>query len=323
MVYDPTFMGVEGIGSTQIINELENNYKSFLDWGFLSAGGFTNVSIPSTNISGFDLHKLKPTKDSTKPQNTVWQTPRKDWIYESGINYNSYSPIEISGIYVNGSFYPGPTGNSTISYTLNYPEGQVVFNNPIPPSSSVELNYSYRNIQVYKMEQFPYWREIQYRSLENKTGFNLSDKGDFSIGAEHRIQLPSVIIETVARSNSRPYRLGDKSLYIEQDILLHILSDNSKDKNNITDILRLQEDRVIWLYNTDKIIKGGIFPLKYNGSKNLTGQNYDITINDTQYQWIKCQLKNVSISDMTFTNMRMYGSIVRVTNEIIYTEFGN
>lgn len=322
MTYDPSFMGIDSIGSTQIINELENNYKSFLDWGFLNAGGFTNVTRPSTNISNFDLHKLKPTKDNNRPANTVWQTPRKDWVYESGVNYNNYSPINISGIYVNGNFHPGPTGDASVGYRLNYPEGQVIFNSGVSPSSSVEMNYSFRNIQVYKTEQFPYWREIQFKSLENRTGFALSDKGDFSIGAEHRVQLPSVVIETIARSNSKPFRLGDKSLYIEQDILLHILADNSKDKNNITDILRLQEDRVIWLYNTDTIVKSGIFPLTYNGSKNVNGQNYDDIINDPTYQWVKCQLTDINISDITFTNMRMYGSVVRITNEIIYTEFG-
>lgn len=322
MTYDPSFMGVESIGSTQIINELENNYKSFLDWGFLNTGGFTNVTRPTTNISSFDLHKLKPTKDTNRPANTVWQTPRKDWIYESGISYNNYSPINISGIYINGNFHPAPTGDASVGYRLNYPEGQVVFNSGVAPSSAVEMNYSFRNVQVYRTEQFPYWREIQFKALENRTGFSLSDKGDFAIGAEHRVQLPSVIIETIARSNSKPFRLGDKSLYIEQDILLHILADNPRDKNNITDILRLQEDRVIWLYNTDTIVKSGIFPLTYNGSKNVNGQNYDDIINDPTYQWVKCQLTDVNISDITFTNMRMYGSVVRITNEIIYTEFG-
>lgn len=323
MTYDPSFMGVDGIGSTQIINELENNYKSFLDWGFLSAGGFTNVNRPTTNIASFDLHKLKPTKDNNRVANTVWQTPRKDWVHETGISYNNASPINISGIYVNGSFYPGPTGNATIGYSLNYPDGQVVFNSPVAPSSAVEMNYSYRNVQVYKTEQFPYWREIQFKSLENRTGFNLSDKGDFSISADQRVQLPAVVLETIARSNSKPFRLGDKSLYVQQDLLLHILADNPQDKNNITDILRLQEDRVIWLYNTDEIVKSGIYPLNYNGSKNVNGQNYYTIVNDPKYQWIKCQLIDINISDITFTNIRMYGSVVRITNEIIYTEFGS
>lgn len=318
MTYDPSFMGVDNIGYPLIINELENNYKSFLEWGFLNLGAFTNVNIPTQNISSFDLHTLKPTKDSNQTDRTVWQSARKDWVYESGISYSGASPINISGIYVNSTFYPAPTGSGTVGFTINYPEGKVIFDQPIAATSNVRLEYSYKNIQIYKMEEFPYWRQIQYNSLENKTGLSLSDKGEFSIGSEHRVQLPAIIIETISRSNNKPYRLGDKSLIIEQDILLHVLSDNPKDKNNIVDTLRLQDDRVIWLYDTQEIIKSGIYPLNYNGSKNLNGQNYYNIVNNNNYRWLRCHITDVNISDMYFSNIRMYGSIVRMTNEIIF-----
>jgi len=321
MTYDPKFMGVQSIGETMFLTELENNYKSFLDWGFLNIGGFTNVNIPTQNISSFDLHILKPTTDPNQNNKTVWQSARKDWAYESGINYGGSSPINISGINVNSVFYPGPTGNTTLGYSINYPEGKVIFNKSVPASSVVQLEYSYRNIQVYKMEEFPYWKQIQYNSLENKAGLSLSDKGDFAVSSEHRVQLPVVVIEPIARSNSRPFQLGDKSLIVEQDLLLHVLSDQPRDKNNIIDILRLQEDRTIWLYNTNQIIKSGVYPLNYSGSKNINGQNYDTIVNNDQYRWLKCRMTDVTISDINFTNIRMYGAIIRVSNEIIFDSF--
>jgi len=322
MTYDPSFMGVDNIGSTLILNEIENNYKSFLDWGFLNLGAYTNVDIPTTNISGFDLHILKPTADPNQSSNRVWQSARKDWVYETGVSFGSgSSPIEISGVYVNGTLYPAPTGNATIGYKINYPEGKIIFNKSVPPASVVQLNYAYKNIQVYKMEEFPYWKEIQYRSLENKTGLSLSDKGDFAVGSEKRVQLPAVVIETVARTESKPFRLGDKSLIMEQDLLLHVLSDNPKDKNNIVDILRLQEDRFLWLYNTNEVVKSGLYPLNYDGSKNINGQNYYNIINNESLRWLKCRVTNVSVSDINFVNIRMYGSVVRVSNEIIFTDF--
>lgn len=321
MTYDPRFMGVDNIGSTQLLNELQNNYKSFLDWGFLNIGGFTNVSIPTVNISNFDLHILKPTKDKNRTDNTVWQSARKDWVYETGISYNGTSPLNISGVYVNSVFYPGPTGNASVGYKINYPEGKIIFNNPLPSSTSVQINYSYRNIQVYKIDEFPLWKELQHRSLENKPGLSLSDKGDFSIGSEHRTQLPCVILESVPRANNKPFRLGDKSLIIEQDILIHILSDHSFDKNNIIDIVRLQEDREIWLYNTNSVIKSGIYPLKYDGSKNINGQNYNIIVNNDNYRWLKCRMSKIDISNIIFDNIRLYGGVVRVSNQIIFTDF--
>lgn len=317
MTFNPSFIGVQSLGQSLLINELINNYKSFLEWGFLNIGGFTNVSIPTSNINNFNLHILKPTKDPNYPINTVWQTPRKDWVYESGINYSGIQPNNFTGIYVGSSFYPAPTGNSDLGYRINYPDGRIVFNQPVATGSSVTASYAYKNIQIYKMEEFPYWKEIQQASLENKTGFTLSDKGDFSISAEKRIQLPAVIIEAVARSSSKPLQLGDVSQIIEQDLLFHILSNNPSDKNNIVDILRLQKDRILFLYNTDNVVKSGVYPLNYDGSKNINGQNYDIIANNPSYQWIKCRIKDINISDINFVNIRLYGAIVRITNEVL------
>lgn len=317
MVFDPSFVGVNSLGESLLINELVNNYKSFLDWGFLNIGGFTNVIIPTSNVNNFSLHVLKPTKDPNYSNNTVWQTPRKDWVYESGISFSGAQPIAFSGVNVGASFYPAPTGNSTLGYKINYSDGRITFNQSVPSGSVVTAQYSYKNVQIYKIEEFPYWKEIQQASLENKTGFSLSDKGDFSISAEKRVQLPAIVIEPIARSSSKPLHLGDISQIIEQDILLHILSDNPKDKNNIVDILRLQKDRMLYLYNTDSVVKSGVYPLNYDGSKNINGQNYDIIANNPDYQWIKCRIKDINISDINFVNIRMYGAVVRVTNEIL------
>jgi hypothetical protein len=316
MVYDPSFAGVSSIGSVSLSTELCNNYKSFLEWGFLNIGAFTNVEIPTKNISNFDLHILKPTNDPSYAASTVYQGPRKDWVYESGVGYNGISPIEFSGIYVNGSFHPAPTGDITIGYRVNYPEGKIIFSRRLS-SATVTANYSYKNIQIYQSDEFPYWKEIQHRSLENRTGFSLRDKGDFAISSEYRVQLPAIVIEPVARSNNKPFRLGDKSLVVEQDILLHVLADNPKDKNSIIDAIRLQEDRVIWLYDTNEIVSSGIYPLNYDGSINENGQNYYTIVNNENYRWLKCQIAKINISDIDFANIRMYGSVIRLTNEII------
>lgn len=319
MSFDPTFIGVDSIGQSLILNDLINNYKAFLEWGFLNIGGFTNVTIPTNNIHNFNLHTLKPTTDRIHPNNTVWQTPRKDWVYESGINYGGVSPINISGVYVNSNFYPAPTGNASVGYKINYPDGRIVFDKPITDSAVVNIEYSYKNIQIYKMEEFPYWQEIQQASLENKTGFALKDKGDFSISGEKRVQLPAIVIEPISRSFMKPLQLGNLSQILQQDILLHILCDNSKDKNNIVDILRLQKDRVLLLYKTDDVIQDGVYPLNYNGSKNINGLSYVDILNNPDYQWVKCRISDITISDMSFTNTRMYGAVVRMTNEIIYS----
>ena len=57
--------------------------------------------------------------------------------------------------------------------------------------------------------------------------------------------------------------------------------------------------------------------LKYNGSKNPNGENYLSIVNNPKYRWLKSRVLDVNISDIMFPNIRMYGSVVRIDNELI------
>jgi hypothetical protein len=141
------FLHVDSIGQKSRISSLEENLKSFLDWSFLNIGAYVNVSIPTSGISGSNFHQLRPVTD---PSNRikVWESIRKDWVYESGVN--NQSPTQISGIYLNGTFLSAPSGSGNYTYSINYPLGRVTFNNAVSNNSNVQLNYSYRYVQVYK-----------------------------------------------------------------------------------------------------------------------------------------------------------------------------
>lgn len=322
MTYYAGFSTSNSLGEKTLITNLENNTKLFLEWGFLNVGGFTNVNIPTTNIHNFNLHILRPVKDQTQPSFTSWQSPKKDWVYESGVCFKDESPLAFSGVYVNNTFYPAPTGSGTINYRVDYPNGQIVFNSGVTTNSTVTASYSYKTVQVYKSNEYPQWKEIQFDTDLNKANqFNKYDKGDFSISPEHRAQLPIIIIEADSRSRSRPFRLGDRSLIIEQDILCHVIADNKVQRDSMIDILRLQEDRIIWLFDTNKVIEDKVYNLNFNGSINSSGLNYPSLVNNSTYQWKMSRLSKVNISDISFYHMNLFGSTVRITHEIIYDDF--
>ena len=125
------FSGVTNIGEHLVISQIENNIKSFLDWGFLNIGGFVNVTRPTQNISGFNLHILKPTKDPNRANNTVWQAPRKDWVYESGISFSGTSPINLSGMEI--MYY-----NYTHFQTIFLPSKNNSMSRPLCPGVTTE-----------------------------------------------------------------------------------------------------------------------------------------------------------------------------------------
>lgn len=331
------FSGVTNIGSHLLMSQVENNIKSFLDWGLLNIGAFINVSRNQFNIYGNPLHVLKPTEDPNYSLGQVWQTMRKDWVWEesvvfsNGVNPSSspspspsvsipmtISPIDISGIYINNTFYPVGTSDPTYAYYIDYLNSRVIFNNPISTSTIVEMEYSYRWAQIYRYDNAKWWQQLQYRTDENALHFNQIQSGDFSILSNNRVQLPAIIIESVARAQSDPYELGNKSLIVDQDLLLHIISENRNDRNVLIDILRLQQDKAIWLYDTNKVVENEVYPFNINGSLNSNRLNYDQLVKSPTYRWNEARLIDVYASDVQSFSPFLSEASVKLTVQIIF-----
>lgn len=308
-----TFNHVEHIGQKYNISILEDNIKSFLDWGFLNIGGFINVSIPSSGIVGGNFHQCRPVAEPGSLANRVWEAPRKDWVHESGVSFSGMNPTAISGIYLNNTFLPGPTGNATYSYYLDYPNGRINFNKSVSSTSRVELEYSYRYVQTYKANETVWWKELQTETYNPST---FKNNPDYSITSNHRVQTPAIIIETVARTVLTPYELGTTQNIITQDVLLHIFTENPAQRNSLVEILIEQKDKSLNLYNINKVVKNNFNSLNYRGEINPSGLNYNQLSNDLNYIIKRAFIKKAELAELnTFTNS-LYNAILRWSVEI-------
>jgi len=345
------FSGVQNIGEHLFLSQIENNMKSFLDWGFLNIGAFINVERPDQNIYGNPLAKLKPTTDPNFTNGQVWQTMRKDWVWEDDVVYSaciddpvpsgsisgeipcptgSYfiepcpeeniqtiSPILIDGIYINNTFYDLNT-TGQYAYKVDYINSRIIFNNPISLSSNVEMEYSYRWIQIYNYDNAQWWRQLQYQTDANSEHFNQLNKGDFSILSNNRVQLPAIIVETVARGLSRPWELGNKSLIMKQELILHIVSETMADRNKIIDIVRLQQDKIIRMYDTNLVVKYGIQPFLIDGTLNPNRLKYDNLVKCGLYYWKSARLIDIFATEVESFSPFFTESNLKLTAEIIF-----
>lgn len=311
-----SFKSINSITEELLLNNLENNFKMFFDWSFLKIGGWFDSTITNTTTIYGNANppaKLILVDDPSYNAGQVWQGIRKDWVWESGISYNNTSPINISGLYLNNSFIPS-SGNS---YVINYPEGRVIFNQTKPKTSNIQINHSYRYVQTYRSNDSPWFNTIQYPSLDNSNNdIKKIYTGLWSIGANHRIQLPAIIIESLPSSRSRPYEMGNTSLWLEQDIAFYILAENKNDRNKLLDIIRLQQDLVIDLFDSNAVATNNKYPLDHNGSLKNQATMYPSLIE--QYYWNKCLLKNIRLFEMDNVTSELYRGMVRATVEIAY-----
>ena len=310
------FNKVSHIGNTLLSSEIENNMKWFLDWAFLGIGGWSNVTMPTSGAFGGTFDTLRLVNDPSYSNGQVWEGARKDWVWETGSSYEGHDPIQISGVYVNGVLKG--TGDATYGHHYNYPLGRVVFDNPISTSDTVKVEYSYRNVQVYVADEAPWWDELQYNSLRvDDAYYSSTGSGSWGILANHRVQMPAIVLETVPRRRFKPYQLGDTSQFVQQDIVFHIVGENRWWRNQLVDILSYQIDSQIWLFKTDTLIESGAYPLDYRGMKVASPLNYNNVVNTPQYRYLLARMTDMSITEMESYDARLHEGTVRATLEVV------
>jgi hypothetical protein len=305
-----TFKNVDSISDDFFLNILESNFKMYLDWAFLNIGGWFDINLNDNSIYGTNSHsQLMPVYDPAYTDGQVWQGIRKDWIWET-ITYKNNSPLTINNVFVNNT-----TVNKSL-FTINYPLGRLIFNSALNINSVVKLGYSYRFVQVYRSCDSSWFNIIQQSSFNtDNADIKQSDNGEWLIGANNRIQLPAIVIEALPKSRSRPYEIGNNSLVMEQDVGFYVLAENKNDRNKLLDILRLQQDSVIYLFDTNKLAQDDQYPLDYNGSLKNNALMYPDIVN--QYKWRKCFIKNVNLFEIDSLTPNLYQGMARATVEII------
>ena len=254
--------------------------------------------------------------DPSYTNGQVWEGARKDWVWETGSSYADYDPIQISGVYVNDVLKG--SGDATYGHHYNYPLGRVVFDSAISTTDTVKVEYSYRNVQVYVADEAPWWDELQYNSLRvDDTYYSSTGSGAWGILANHRVQMPAIVLEVVPRRRFKPYQLGDMSQFVQQDVLFHVVGENRWWRNQLVDILSYQIDSQLWLFKTDNLILSGAYPLDYRGMKVNSPLNYDDVVNTSQYRYLLAKITDMNITEMESYDPRLHEGTVRATFEVV------
>jgi hypothetical protein len=313
------FQLVTDLGETQFLTELENNLKNYLDWSFLCVGGWTDITIPTVDGYGGVSQNLRYVKDESYTDGQVWQAARKEWVWETGVNFTSGGAdrnpinIDVSGVTVNGT-------PQTSGYHINYPLGRIIFDTALPTgTSAVTLDYSYKTVQSYVADDVPWWRELQYNSWKaHDIHFTQNPRdGNWSIGGHHRVQMPCVVVEAVSRGRSSGYELGNRALEVEQDVLFHVLADNRTMRNKVTSMLQMQQGNTIWLFDSDAVAAATGFPLDYRGERVGTNMYPDLVNPTNGFRWKKCHFQDVVLSEVDIVHQNLYQATVRFTCQVV------
>tara|TARA_R110001592_G_scaffold202926_1_gene452608 strand:+ start:370 stop:1329 length:960 start_codon:yes stop_codon:yes gene_type:complete len=295
-------------------NVLLDNFVSLYDWGLLDRGQFYNINIPESGIYGGDRHKLRSAQDPNYSNGQVWEGYRQNWVWESGISATDEQPITISGVFVDDTFYS--IGNATKPFYIDYPNGRVVFDTALTTTSTVQLEYSHKWVQVIPAQGVPWFREIQQGSFRNEEGFQVSDSGNWVQLGQTRVQLPAIAVEVVPAKSLQPYQLGGGQ-WTNTDILFYVISENHWECTNLMDAILYQNDRTVHLFNPTAVAISGVLPFNYRNELNenaIPSGLYPNMIDDFFYR--RCWINQSRGNEITQLSPELYIGTTRCSTQV-------
>ncbi len=306
--------GFETVFDTTINNELQDNIVEFIDWGLLEKGNYFNISKDQQSSRGNDYSKLKMSTNSNFPAGKAWEGFRKNWVWQSGVGFTPPPLVSsdpdypgVTGVYVDNVFYPRDT-TGDYAHNIDHFNGRVVFDNPIPTGSLVQAEFSYRYMNVVYAANVPFIRELQNRSLDQ------TNNSTVVLPPEMRVQLPAIAVEVIPRRTFRGYQLGGGQ-WIYTDVLFHCIAEDAYTRNKMVDITSMQNDKTIYMFNSNTLATQDDFPRNSFGYLNANAKRYPDLINAYGTNTMRFS-KNI-VQNMDVINSNFYAGTVRSTIEII------
>ena len=285
-------------------NILLDNLVNFYDWGFLDRGSFFNIQVPQSGIYGGDRHKLRLVDDPNYNNGQVWEGYRQNWVWETGVSATTTQPTRISGVFVDDTFYA--TGNVTKPFYVDYSNGRVVFDSAQTSTSTVQLEYSHKWVEVVAAEGIPWFRQIQQNSFRSDEGFQVSNSGGWAQLGQTRIQLPAVAIEVVPPKSMEGYQLGGGQ-WVNNEVVFYVMSENHWECANLMDSILYQNERTIHLFNPTEVALSGAFPFNYRNELNehaLPSGLYPNLVDNFLYR--KCWIYNSKGTEISQLSPELY-----------------
>jgi len=243
------------MASMKLRTLLKLNLKFLPDYEFVRDGRYTNVSSGEAFYDGNDMSRLLPDTSADDlfyglQDGQVWQSPFRNWVYESGVVRNDEilirdmaSPIICSGVYVSGTFYATDPEHAEyvdhVSHHIDWINGRIIFDNPIPVDADVQASFAYKHIRVAFDRD--YLRQQQHGFLESKFTTNPMTSNQLVYPSGGAYPFPAVYIEVNGRRwGVGGYEMGNRSLVATDTTTLHIYTLDELTFDDVADTMAYQ-----------------------------------------------------------------------------------
>lgn len=258
---------------------LKTSMRFFLEQELLRDGNYNVVTSGMQFYDGSDMSRLIPDTNEDilagvggLSAGQVWQSPFKNWIYEDVPALNpsvilSKWPIAFraSGVYIDGAFRA--TNDSVYPHTIDYINGRVIFNSPLPLNKIVQAEYSHKTVTILNLREFN--NQLREGALEQQYLSNPRTAGHlvYPSGNTNVVPLPIIFIEDTGRRFGA-YQIGDRSLVANDELTFEIWALDESTRDNLIDLVSFQQRKSIPILNFN------IVPLPLSGFLNTLSPDF-------------------------------------------------
>jgi hypothetical protein len=280
------------IGFNKLRFLLKQNMILHLEHELIKDGNFQNIVSGLQLYEGSDMSRLirdesqevaaelglYDTGAGSLEIGKVYQSAFRNWVYESGVQLNSYlaglnwpSPIRASGVYVDGRFCPtdpnDPAFDPSCSHKIDYINGRVIFDSIMPQTAVVHADFAFKEVFVTTASKFN--NQLVNGVLETKftTNPRTSSQLIYPSGSSKIMPYPIVFIEDRSRDFDA-YQLGDRSLIVNDEMVYHIYALDESTRDNLIDLISFDERKRI------PLIDFNVAPIPLSGIENTLSPEY-------------------------------------------------
>jgi hypothetical protein len=261
--------GINFYGDPSTSEILIKNLISFIDYGLLEMGAYQNIPKDKTNYQNIDISALKSVSATGFGSYKTWRGLSNNWVFESGVTLKfagGTAPLVPTGIYFNNTFYPTGSNITGTGYYIDFARGQVVFANPVPSNSLVQVPRAERAVHIYPTDSNEFRKVTDGWLTTSATGTYDSNVA--------KAYLPAIFIDVRSFETVRGIELGSRGKSTQAEINFEIFSQNGYELNKLIDVLYMLETKTMVLYD----IKNSPTPLNYRGELVRPDVNYKYLI---------------------------------------------
>ncbi len=132
--------------------------------------------------------------------------------------------------------------------------------------------------------------------------------------------MPCIIIEVVPKGDTAGWELGGGAQIVSRDVLFHVLAEDRFTRNNLMDMINLQGNHSITLFDSNELSLAGAYALDFRGARTGSNMYPDLiqTSSEGGYRYQPCRMVNSTVLQSRQLHPRLYEATVRTTMEIIF-----